>query len=447
MEASNIEPEPEFLLLTLLTSVPAIIYPIFFIILILLLLSALISGSEVAFFSLTPQQVHKCESSQKSQDIRIAKLLSNPKLLLATILILNNLVNVALITLATFASWEMFGRDAEQKTLFFLNAFITPAIIFFGEISPKVYATEKNLLFARFTSGMLIVATSLFKPFSWLLMSLSSLLEKRLERKGYEVSMTELNEAVEMTTTVNKDKEILKGIVSFSSKTVKQVMQSRIDITAFEIEDNFHELLNEVNKTSYSRIPIYSDTIDKIEGILYVKELLPFVDQDENFNWQNLIKRDTFFVPESKKIDELLKDFQKMRVHMAVIVDEYGGTSGLITMEDIIEEIVGEINDEFDDEEDLGYKKIDNRTYTFEGKMSLNDFYKVLNIDASEFSEAKGESESVGGLLLELFNKLPITGEKIEFKNYVFSAIAVDKKRIKRVRVFMKDGIDTISNQ
>ncbi|MDW7695417.1 gliding motility-associated protein GldE [Flammeovirgaceae bacterium SG7u.111] len=437
---SSLEPETGSLILNLILAIPTSVYPIFFISIILLALSALISGSEVAFFSLSPKQVDNCQNGSSPSEKAIVDLLSKPRQLLATILILNNLVNVALVTLATFATWEIAGRDNESAIVW-LTVIVTAAIVFFGEIVPKVFATERNLSFAKFTSKVLFIATTLFKPFSWLLMTMTDVIEKRVKKKGYSVSMNELNQAVEITAKVNQEKEILKGIVSFGTKSVKQIMRSRIDIEAIDSEENFETLLEIINKSTFSRIPIYHDTIDKIIGVLYVKDLLSHIEEGKNYKWQDLIRTEPYFVPESKKIDELLRDFQKKRVHMAIVVDEYGGTSGLITMEDIIEEIVGEINDEFDNDQDVGFRKIDEKTYTFEGKTSLNDFCKIIHADPTEFSEAKGESESIGGLMLELFGKFPTAGEKIEFSKYVFTIVSVDKKRIRSVRVLLKDNV------
>jgi len=426
-------------LLGLIAAVPASVYPIFFACSLLLVASALISGSEVAFFSLTPQQLDQCKQSKKSNEQLIYELISSPKRLLATILILNNLVNVALVTLATFATWEIAGRDNELAVLL-LTIIITSLIVFFGEIVPKVFATERNIPFAKFTARALQISTVLFRPFAWLLMNLSELVEKRLKSKGYDVTVYELDQAVELTTSGQSDKKILKSIVSFGTKTTKQVMRSRMDLMAVDIEEDFHELMDKVNKFSYSRVPVYNDTIDNIEGVLYVKDLLPYIDKDETFPWQKLIRKNTFFVPEHKKIDELLKDFQEMRVHMAIVVDEYGGTSGLVTMEDVIEEIIGEINDEFDTDE-KGYKKIDATSYVFEGKTSLNDFCKIMGVRSDFFDEVKGDSESMGGLLLELFAKLPNAGERMPYRNFVFTPISVDKKRIKSIRVLVKEAL------
>jgi gliding motility-associated protein GldE len=355
-------------------------------------------------------------------------------------LILNNLINVFIVTISTYATWQLVGdQSAEGAVLALLTAIITILIIFFGEIVPKVYASHHAIAFARFTSGPLLLADKIFTPVSWMLLNLSSIIEKRIKKKGYNISVDELNQALEITAdkeATEEEKGILKGIVNFGTLSVKQVMRSRVDITAIDIESDFHELMDQINKTGYSRIPVYSETVDKIEGILYIKDLLPHLDKEEDFKWSTLLQPG-FFVPESKKIDDLFRDFQEKQVHMAIVVDEYGGTEGLITMEDIIEEIVGEINDEFDEDTSINYNKLDKNTFVFEGKTTLNDFCKVAQVDPSLFEEVKGESESLGGLLLEINKKLPHAGEKIRFKNFLFTTVAVDQKRIKRVRVYM----------
>ena len=253
--------------------------------------------------------------------------------------------------------------------------------------------------------------------------------------------MDELNQALELTTedAADEEKDILKGIVNFGTLTVKQVMKSRMEITAIDTEMDFHELMDKINKSGYSRIPVYEETIDNIEGVLYIKDLLPFIDRDENFNWKELIRK-SFFVPENKKVDTLLKDFQQKRVHMAIVVDEYGGTSGLVTLEDLIEEIIGEINDEFDDTDDIFFQEIDSNTFIFEGKVSLNDFCKKLELDSQIFDDVKGESESLGGLLLEINSKLPKNGTKIQFDEFEFTILAVDARKIKKVKVHIHSG-------
>ena len=412
------------------------IYISLFSILFLLLVSALVSGSEIAFFSLTPQQLEDCKQSKASKDRYILYLLANPQKLLATILIVNNLVNIAIIMLSTFSVWQFTESAREGWGIVILTIFITITIVFFGEITPKVLATHKNLSFARFTVRILVLFSWLIQPFSFLLVQLDNLLVRN--KKKYNISIKELNKAIEMAANQSskQEKEILKGVANFGIKTVKQIMCSRIDIISFEIKEGFIEILEKINQTTYSRIPIYDHTIDSIKGILYIKDLLPFLREDSNFDWTTLIKKNVFFVPEYKKIDELLKDFQAKCIHIAIVVDEYGGTSGLITMEDIIEEIVGEINDEFDEEE-VKFKQIDQQTFFFEGKTSLNDFSKILGIDPGIFNSVKGENESIGGLLLELFAKIPSKGEQISFQNFIFIVINSDAKKIKSVKVLV----------
>ena len=406
---------------------------------LLILMSALISGSEVAYFSLKHDDLEECKQNPGSANRAILVLVGDRRRLLATILIMNNLVNVAIVTLATFFTWRLVGtKTPGGQVLTVLTLIVTFVILFFGEVVPKNYATKHNLRFARFTAGMLLFFRWILKYPALFLMNVTHVIERNMERKAHNITVDELNQALEITTdenTTDEEKGILKGIVNFSTLTVKQIMSPRLDITAVDIEHDFHELMDKINKSGFSRIPVFNETIDKIEGILYIKDLLAHIEKDENFKWQELL-RPGYFVPENKKVDSLLKNFQDKRVHMAIVVDEYGGTSGLITMEDIIEEIVGEINDEFDDE-DVAYKKLDASTYVFEGKTSLNDLCKIIEADPSVFDEVKGESESLGGLLLELFSKLPKAGEKKEFGSFLFTVAAVDERRIKRVRVFV----------
>lgn len=411
------------------------------VLLCLLLLSALISGSEVAFFSLTPTQLVELQQSSHASDRFMYHLLETPKRLLATILIANNLVNIAFVTLSTFVTWRLVGsRTTEGIVVTALTFIVTFLIVFFGEVVPKVYANQNNLQFARLTVPLLRFANAFFYPLAVMLLMVSGIIEKRIARKGYAVTVDHLNHALDLATsseeTTEEERGILKGIVNFGTLTVKQVMRARLDITAVDIDLDFHELMDRINKSGYSRIPVFDETIDNLSGLLYVKDLLPYLNEDETFAWQKLV-RPAFFVPETKKIDTLLKDFQEKRIHMAIVVDEYGGTSGLITLEDIIEEIVGEINDEFDDE-DIVYNKLDENTFVFEGKTSLNDFCKVVNEDPSLFETVKGESESLGGLLLELNSKLPRAGERISFQRFVFTVVSADQRRIKRVRVLRK---------
>jgi putative hemolysin len=409
--------------------------------LILLLIgSALVSGSEVAFFSLTKDDLSALGQTNPEKSRQISKLLSSPKRLLSTILILNNLINIGIVTLTTFVTWDIFGRSG-ILILLIQTVGVTFAIVFFGEIVPKVYANHAKLNFAISLTPSLSFFNSLLSPFSAFLMKFSDLIEKRIKQKGYSLSVDEINQALELTTedSPEEEKEILKGIVNFGTLSVRQVMKSRMEITAVDSEIDFHELMDKVNKSGYSRIPVYEETIDNILGILYIKDLLPHIEKDENFEWKSLIRK-SFFVPENKKVDSLLKDFQKMRVHMAIVVDEYGGTSGLVTLEDLIEEIIGEINDEFDDTDSIFFQEIDLDTFVFEGKVSLNDFCKKLELDPQIFEEVKGESESLGGLLLELNSKLPKNGTRIQFEEFEFTVLAVDSRRIKKVKVHIRSG-------
>lgn len=411
------------------------------ILVLLLLLSSLVSGSETAFFSLSAQQIEALAESDKKRDKLIARLLRKPKRLLANILIFNNLVNIAIVTLSTFVMWTFFGTDHPTGIIVAVTtSIITLSIVLFGEVIPKIYANQKNIEFARVTIYILNFADTLFTPVAFLLMKISNLVERRVEKKGYHISVDDLNHALDITTeneSTAEEREILKGIVNFGTITVKQVMRSRVDITAFDEKMDFHQAMDKINKSGYSRLPVYKDTIDKITGILYIKDLLQYIDEDEDFKWQHLL-HSPFFVPESKKINDLLKNFQERRVHMAIVVDEYGGTSGLVTLEDIIEEIVGEINDEFDDEE-IEYTKLDKNTYVFEGKTSLTDTIKILDEKSDIFDPAKGESESLGGMLLELNEGMPKTGDKITFDKFEFLVESVSSKRIKRVRLTVNE--------
>jgi len=414
----------------------------FIVIGILLFFSAIISASEVAFFSLRADDLDRCRESEDPRDKNIIELLKNPRLLLATILIMNNFVNVAIVTLSTFLMWELASTRRPTEIIVGIVTFtITFAITFFGEIIPKVYATQRNLVYSRLISGAWKFLEKVCIPISWLLLQMGNVVEKRFEKKGYSTTVEELHQALEITTknddTSAEEKDILKGIVNFGTLTVKQVMQSRMDVSAVEYDLSFKELMEKVNSTGFSRVPVYKETLDKIEGVLYIKDLLPFLDEDENFKWQKLI-RPGLFVPGTKKLDSLLKDFQNKRVHMAVVVDEYGGTSGLITLEDLIEEIIGDINDEFD-EDDASFVKIDDNTFVFEGKTSLHDFCKTIEADSSIFDSVKGESESLGGLILEINNALPKVADQIVFDRFVFTIVSVDKRRIKRVRVLINE--------
>jgi putative hemolysin len=314
---------------------------------LLLICSALVSGSEVAFFSLSNEDLEELEDSSSPNAKKVIELVDSPKKLLSTILILNNLINIGIVTLTTFVAWSIYGTNATGIVIILVQTIgVTFAIVFFGEIVPKVYANKAKREFSLIMASSISFFSIILKPISYFLMAFSNLLEKRIEKRGYSLSVNELNQALDLSTedTPSEEKDILRGIVNFGTLTVKQVMQSRMDITAIDVEIDFHELMDRINKSGYSRIPVYEETIDNILGILYIKDLLPFIEKDEDFAWKELIRK-SFFVPENKKVDTLLKDFQQKRVHMAIVVDEYGGTSGLVTLEDLIEEIIGEIND------------------------------------------------------------------------------------------------------
>ena len=436
------DPYPSWYLLTQITQ-PSVGYLLFngLLFILLLLGSALVSGSEVAFFSLSNEDLESIADEETKNGKHVARLLRSPKQLLSTILILNNLINIAIVTLTTFVSWSIFGMNATGIVVIMIQTIgVTFAIVFFGEIVPKVYANKAKIEFSLIMAPTINFFSTILKPISLFLMAISNLIERKIEKKGYSLSVDELNQALEITTedAPNEEKDILRGIVNFGTLSVKQVMRSRMEITAVDTEMDFHELMDKINKSGYSRIPVYHETIDNIEGILYIKDLLPYIERDENFAWKELIRK-SFFVPENKRVDTLLKDFQQKRVHMAIVVDEYGGTSGLVTLEDLIEEIIGEINDEFDDKDDMFFQEIDSSTFIFEGKISLNDFCKKLDLDSQIFDDVKGESESLGGLLLELNNKLPKNGTKIHFEYFEFTILAVDVRRIKKVKVHLKD--------
>lgn len=435
------DPYPSYLILAQLTE-PSFSYLFIngLVLIILLIGSALASGSEVAFFSLTNEDITSIQEEDPSAGKLISNLLSSPKRLLSTILILNNLINIAIVTLTTFVSWAIFGTNTTGILVILIQTFgVTFAIVFFGEIVPKVYATQAKIPFAIALAPVINFFSYLFRPLSIILMSMGNFIEKRMQAKGISLSVDELNQALELTTedTPDEEKDILKGIVNFGTLTVRQVMKSRMDITAVDSEIDFHELMDKINKSGYSRIPVFEETIDNILGILYIKDLLPHIEKDEHYDWKTHIRK-SFFVPENKKVDSLLKDFQKMRVHMAIVVDEYGGTSGLVTLEDLIEEIIGEINDEFDDADNFFFQEIDSDTFIFEGKVSLNDFCKKLEIDPTLFEDVKGESESLGGLLLELNSKFPKNGTKIHFEDFEFTVLAVDSRKIKKIKVYLK---------
>ncbi|GAB4040717.1 gliding motility-associated protein GldE [Spirosoma jeollabukense] len=415
-------------------------------ILLLLTLAGLVSASEAAFFSLSPDDRAHCRGSSLADDQRIATLLERPKRLLASLVIFNNLLNIAIVVIVTYLTWEFSQASQEAGwVLPVITLVTTVAIVLFGEIVPKVYASQNNLSVARKTAALAQLGLAVFRPLAMVLVNLSNQVDRRIERKGYKLSVEELSQAVELTgvNATVEEKEILKGIVNFSNLTARQVMRARLDISAVEDDLLFSELMTQINTSGYSRVPVYRESLDQVEGVLYIKDLLPHIHEDDTFRWQSLL-RPAFFIPENKKVDDLLQDFQKRRVHMAIVVDEYGGTRGLVTLEDIIEEIFGEINDEFDDEIPVGYRREDERTVVFEGKMPITDVCRILNVDATTFETVQGDSESLGGLLLELFNRLPKPGDETTFEDFTFHVLSADDKRINEVRVRKNDTSEPV---
>ncbi|MCB9425921.1 MAG: gliding motility-associated protein GldE [Flavobacteriales bacterium] len=401
----------------------------------LFILSGLVSGAEVALFSLTKFDLENpAPSEQKKVDI-ITSLLNQPKKLLATILIANNLINIGIIILFYQIGDVLFLDLAEWLKFVLEVVVITFLILFFGEVLPKVYASRNKYTFALAITYMIYVADILFTPLSKPMRYLTILIQKRLKEQKGNISVDQLSQALELTSeseTSHQEQKILKGIVSFGNTDASQVMQPRIDMFALEIGEPYQEVLNKIRDKGYSRIPVYKENVDHIEGILFVKDLIPHLDKAD-FDWKRLI-RTPLFVPENKKLDDLLKHFQTTKNHLAIVVDEYGGTSGLISLEDVIEEIVGNISDEFDDV-DINHLKIDDKNYVFEGKTSLRDFYRVLAIDGDVFENAKGEAETLAGFILQINKSFPKTGQRIVFYDYVFTVESVDIKRIKRVKV------------
>jgi len=411
--------------------------------LVLLFFSAMVSGSEIAFFSLNPQQRQQLEEEKSGKSKLILSLLERPKRLLATILISNNFINVAIVILSAFISRQLFDLSNYPILSFIVQVIvITALILLFGEIIPKMYANHHAVRFANIMCKPLQFLLRLFYPLSSVLVNSTSLIDKRLIRKKHHISMSELEDAIDITSDESRPAEetkILKGIVRFGDIEVKEIMKSRMDVVAIDIKTGFRELLNIIVESGYSRIPVYEENFDQIRGILYVKDLLAHLDKKEDFNWSKLT-RDAFFVPENKKIIDLLQEFQDKKIHMAIVVDEYGGTSGIATLEDVIEEIVGEINDEFDSKgSDLAYSKLDEKNYVFEGKTSINDFCKVFDIDDDIFDEVKGESDSLAGLILEIEEKIPEKETSIKFRNFEFMVLAADNRRIKRVKVTIRE--------
>ncbi|WP_299218991.1 gliding motility-associated protein GldE [uncultured Aquimarina sp.] len=438
------DPEPLFILLFAFDSMQAINL---LVLILLLICSALISGSEVSLFSLNPSDLKtEGEDATVNQKI-ISKLLSNPKKLLATILVANNFINIAIVLLFDTLG-EIYFKDLDivlwdKINVRFVVEVIVVAflILLFGEILPKIYASRNNVKFANFMARPLRVLDWIITPISLPMRSITIRIHNRLGKQKSNISVDQLSQALELTSdtdTTSEEKKILEGIVSFGNTDTKQVMKPRIDIFALNQDMEYAEIIPEIIENGYSRIPVYRDSIDKVIGILYVKDLLPYINH-KNFDWV-VLAREPYFVPENKKLDDLLNDFKDKKNHLAIVVDEYGGTSGLISLEDIIEEIVGDISDEFDDE-DLIFSKLDDKNYVFEGRTSLKDFYKVVKLeDHSVFENKKGDAETIAGLLLEISGSFPKIGDIITVESYTFKIESLDNKRIKRIKLTINEG-------
>ena len=405
------------------------------VIIILLIGSALMSASEVAFFSLGPEDLENLKINRDKKSKTVLKLYSNPEKLLSTVLVANNTVNIAIVLLAAFISLRMFDFSSEPILGFIINVvIITFLLLFFGEVMPKVYASRNHIKMALFMAYPLTLLEKVFKPVTSLLIFSSSFMKKRTGTRRSNISMDDLSDALELTSEdFTEDEKILKGIVNFGNINVSAIMCSRTDVTAIDIKYGFDKIVPIIINSGFSRIPVYSGSFDSVKGILYAKDVLPYTDNPGSFKWQALL-RPPYFVPETKKINDLLKEFQTKKIHMAVVIDEYGGTSGIVTLEDILEEIVGEITDE-SDEDQLLFRKLDEKTYIFEAKILMNDFCKVLNINEELFEEVRGESETLAGLILELTGEIPQKDQVIKYGDFIFRIESADRRRIKEIRV------------
>ena len=404
---------------------------------VLLVMSAFASGSEIAFFSLSPSDVAELEDEKTDTDKKIQMLREDSERTLATILITNNFVNVTIIMLLNyvFAGIVEFGPKAYWLQFLIITVILTFLLLLFGEIMPKVYSRQDPLKFCRRCVGGILLARKIFWPLETILLKSGVMAEKIIQKENHVLSVDDLEQALELTdkNDIKDEQNMLKGIIRFGDETAKEVMTSRQNIVDLDIRSSYPDVLKCIVDNNYSRIPVYQDNTDNIRGILYIKDLLPHLTKGSNFRWQSLI-RPPYFVPETKKIDDLLREFQENKVHIAIVVDEFGGTSGIVTLEDILEEIVGEINDEYDEEEKF-YSKLNYNTFIFEGKTLLTDLCRILNVDDEEFAEVEGDADTLAGLLLEIKGDFPSIHEKIDYKNYTFEVMNVDERRISKIKV------------
>lgn len=408
---------------------------------ILLIASGFASGSEIAFFSLTPNDLNELDEEKNPVDAKIKKLREDSERTLATILISNNLVNVTIIMLCNyFFSQVIHFGNAVWLEFLLITVLLTFLLLLFGEIMPKVYCGQHALAVCRTFAGVILVLSKVFRPLSNILISTGVIAEKVTMKENRVLSVDELEQALELTDKdeLKEEKNMLEGIVRFGDETAKEVMTSRQDVVALDFRSSFPDVLKCIVENNYSRIPVYQGSMDHIRGILYIKDLLPHLSKPANFRWQSLI-RPPYFVPETKKIDDLLRDFQENKVHIAIVVDEFGGTSGIVTLEDILEEIVGEINDEYDEEEKI-YVRLNANTYVFEGKTILSDFFRIMNIDDEMFEDVQGDADTLAGLMLELKGDFPNLHETLTYKNYTFEMVEMDEHRISKIKVIVHNS-------
>ena len=411
----------------------------------LLLLSGFASGSEIAFFSLSPQDLDELEPDKRSEDSRIVMLRDDSERALATILIANNFVNVTIIMLCNYIFGSLVKFKSEWLEFLCITVLLTFLLLLFGEIMPKVYSRQTPLKFCRRVVGGVMFLRKLFWPLETILIRSGMLAEKVLQKENRQLSVDDLEQALELTdkNDIKEEQSMLQGIIRFGDETAKEVMTSRQDIVDLDIRSSYADVLKCIVENNYSRIPVYQDNTDNIRGVLYIKDLLPHLGKPASFRWQSLI-RPPYFVPETKKIDDLLREFQDNKVHIAIVVDEFGGTCGIVTLEDILEEIVGEINDEFDEDEKT-YSKLNYNTYLFEGKTLLSDFCRILQIDDDEFSDVEGDADTLAGLLLEIKGDFLSIHEKIDYQNYTFEVVGLEERRISRVKVIIHEKKNAVN--
>lgn len=404
---------------------------------LLLVCSAMASASEIAFFSLTPQHLAEINEQKRSSDVRILQLREHSDRVLATILILNNLVNVGVIMLLNmfFMDWLHFGPGTEWLEFLLLTVVLTFLLLLFGEIMPKIYSAQYTLSFARFAAPILYVMEKVFYPISSLLIMSKAFTDRIVSYETESLTVDDLEKAMELTNKkdIAEESKMLEGIIRFGGEMAREVMTPRVDIVDLDMKTPFPDVIKCIVENNYSRIPVYLGTVDNIQGVLYIKDLLPHLQKPANFRWQSLI-RPPYFVPETKMIDDLLRDFQKNKVHIAIVVDEFGGTSGIVTMEDLIEEIIGEIDDEYDDDE-KSYQRLNQFTFLFQAKTLLTDFYRIMNLDDEFFAEVEGDADTLAGLLLEIKGEFPSLHERITYRNLTFEVMEMDERRIVSIKV------------